>query len=153
MRGPFCHLWALRPAAIVDELLDTLFGNPSDDHRRAEAHEFISPAVVATSQEDRSGASAQSAHSLGPVQQRRDLLHAGSAGTPDREKIGAWKSYPAWSPNNTANNAPDGFFMDDPDTGIRFVQKGIELGVPLFCIHKGLPIPAFSMKYLDPVDS
>jgi predicted TIM-barrel fold metal-dependent hydrolase len=68
------------------------------------------------------------------------------------QTLGAWKSYPAWSPKNTANSAPDGFFMDDPDTGLRFVQKGIELGVPLFCIHKGLPIPAFSTKYLDPVD-
>jgi hypothetical protein len=68
------------------------------------------------------------------------------------KKIGAWKCYPAWSPVNTEQNAPDGWFLDDPATGIPFVQKGLELGVKTFCIHKGLPIPAFSTKYNDPVD-
>jgi hypothetical protein len=68
------------------------------------------------------------------------------------KKIGAWKCYPAWSPNNTEQNAQDGWFLDDPATGVRFVQKGLELGVKTFCIHKGLPIPAFSTKYNDPVD-
>jgi hypothetical protein len=67
-------------------------------------------------------------------------------------KIGAWKCYPAWSPNNTELVALDGWFMDDPNTGIPFVEKGIALGVPLFCIHKGLPIPAFSTTHLSPVD-
>lgn len=66
--------------------------------------------------------------------------------------IGAWKSYPAWDPTNTETTASNGFYMDDADTGLRFVQKGIELGVPLFCIHKGLPIPAFSTTHLDPSD-
>lgn len=67
-------------------------------------------------------------------------------------KVGAWKTYPAWSPNNTEQNAQDGYFYDDPKTGLRVVQKGLELGVGTFCIHKGLPIPAFSTKYNDPVD-
>lgn len=67
-------------------------------------------------------------------------------------RIGAWKSYPAWSPKNTETSAVDGFRMDDAETGIRFVEKGIQLGVPLFCIHKGLPIPAFSTEHLDPAD-
>jgi predicted TIM-barrel fold metal-dependent hydrolase len=67
-------------------------------------------------------------------------------------KIGAWKCYPAWSPQNTNTVANDGWWMDDEATGLRFVQKGVELGVPLFCIHKGLPIPAFSANYLNPVD-
>ncbi|MET0344131.1 MAG: amidohydrolase family protein [Polyangiales bacterium] len=66
--------------------------------------------------------------------------------------VGAWKTYPAWSPVNTETNAQDGYFYDDPKIGIPMVQKGLELGVGLFCIHKGLPIPAFSTKYNDPVD-
>jgi uncharacterized protein len=66
--------------------------------------------------------------------------------------IGAWKCYPAWSPENTEASALDGYRMDDPATGMRFVEKGISLGVPLFCIHKGLPIPAFSTQHLDPTD-
>jgi predicted TIM-barrel fold metal-dependent hydrolase len=65
--------------------------------------------------------------------------------------IGAWKCYPAWSPDNTEAVATDGWFMDDA-LGVPFVEKGLELGVPLFCIHKGLPIPAFSTRHLDPAD-
>jgi hypothetical protein len=66
--------------------------------------------------------------------------------------IGAWKCYPAWSPANTEAAATDGWFMDDPAVGVPFVEKGLALGVPLFCIHKGLPIPAFSTQHLDPAD-
>jgi hypothetical protein len=68
------------------------------------------------------------------------------------KKVGAWKTYPAWAPENTETNATGGWFYDDPATGIKLVQKGLELGVGTFCIHKGLPIPAFSTKYNDPVD-
>jgi hypothetical protein len=67
-------------------------------------------------------------------------------------RIGAWKCYPAWSPENTETVANDGWFLDDPGVGLAFVEKGIALGVPLFCIHKGLPIPAFSTRHLDPAD-
>jgi predicted TIM-barrel fold metal-dependent hydrolase len=42
--------------------------------------------------------------------------------------------------------------LDDPNTGLRFIQKGIDLGVGTFCIHKGLPIPGFSAEYNDPKD-
>jgi uncharacterized protein len=66
--------------------------------------------------------------------------------------IGAWKCYPAWSPENTEAVATDGWFMDDPALGVPFVEQGVALGVPLFCIHKGLPIPAFSTQHLDPAD-
>lgn len=67
-------------------------------------------------------------------------------------KIGAWKSYPAWSPENTEQSALNGFRFDDPVVGIPFIERGLKLGVPLFCIHKGLPIPAFSAEYNDPGD-
>lgn len=67
-------------------------------------------------------------------------------------KIGAWKSYPAWSPENTESAAYDGFWFDDPNTGIPFIERGLQLGVPTFCIHKGLPIPGFSAEYNDPRD-
>ena len=67
-------------------------------------------------------------------------------------KIGAWKSYPAWSPNNTEAAAVEGFRFDDPVVGIPFIERGLKLGVPLFCIHKGLPIPGFSTEYNNPDD-
>jgi hypothetical protein len=68
------------------------------------------------------------------------------------KKVGAWKTYPAWAPENTETSATGGWFYDDPQTGLKVVQKGLDLGVATFCIHKGLPIPAFSTKYNDPVD-
>jgi hypothetical protein len=68
------------------------------------------------------------------------------------KKVGAWKTYPAWAPENTETNAQGGWFYDDPATGLKVVQKGLELGVGTFCIHKGLPIPAFSTRFNDPVD-
>jgi uncharacterized protein len=47
----------------------------------------------------------------------------------------AWKLYPGFS-------IPKAFTMDDA-IGRAVIEKGIELGVPVFCIHKGLPIGAF----------
>lgn len=67
-------------------------------------------------------------------------------------KVGAWKAYPAWSPENTEQSAFDGYRFDDPVVGIPFIQRGMDLGVPLFCIHKGLPIPGFSADYNKPDD-
>ena len=68
------------------------------------------------------------------------------------KKVGAWKCYPAWAPENTETNATGGWFFDDPATGVKVLEQGLKLGVGTFCIHKGLPIPAFSTKYNDPVD-
>lgn len=67
-------------------------------------------------------------------------------------RVGAWKCYPAWAPENTESSATGGWFLDDEGTGLRFIEKGIELGVATFCVHKGLPIPAFSTQYNDPED-
>jgi predicted TIM-barrel fold metal-dependent hydrolase len=59
----------------------------------------------------------------------------------------AWKCYPAWGPE-----ANTGFFLDDPLLGIPFIEKGLELGVKLFCVHKGLPIPGFDVPHNHPED-
>jgi len=59
--------------------------------------------------------------------------------------VAAWKLYPA-------SGLDGGFFMTDPKMGIPIVQKGIDLGVPLFCIHKGLPIPGFNFEHNQPSD-
>jgi hypothetical protein len=49
--------------------------------------------------------------------------------------VAAWKLYPG-------AKLPTPFTMDGP-IGRAVIEKGIALGVPLFCIHKGLPIGAF----------
>lgn len=61
--------------------------------------------------------------------------------------LAAWKCYPAWGPNPNT-----GFFLDDPAIGIPFIEKGLSLGVNLFCVHKGLPIPGFDVEHNYPTE-
>ncbi|MEM6992099.1 MAG: amidohydrolase family protein [Myxococcota bacterium] len=60
--------------------------------------------------------------------------------------VGGWKCYPPWGPNGV------GWWLDDPRTGIPFIEHGRSLGVKTFCIHKGLPLPGFDGTHTDPRD-
>ncbi len=60
--------------------------------------------------------------------------------------VGAWKVYTPWGPNGT------GYYLDDTDTGIPMIQKGLALGVNLFCAHKGVPLPGFDTTHCNPRD-
>ena len=62
--------------------------------------------------------------------------------------VGGWKVYPAWVPPNRA----PGYFLDDPAIGIPMIEKGIELGMPTFCVHKGPGLPGFDPVYNDSRD-
>ncbi len=64
----------------------------------------------------------------------------------DERGVAAWKCYTPWGPTG------DGYWLDDATLGTPFIEKGIELGVPLFCCHKGLPILGFNETYTDPKD-
>lgn len=61
--------------------------------------------------------------------------------------IGGWKAYTGWEPEGG-----EGWFMDDPGTGIPFIEKGIELGVPIFCVHKGPLLPGFTEEFNNASD-
>jgi hypothetical protein len=64
----------------------------------------------------------------------------------------SWKAYPAWGPpDNGGAIGGVGYFLDD-ETGTKFVEKGLELGVPNFAIHKGLPIPGFDVEHNQPIE-
>jgi predicted TIM-barrel fold metal-dependent hydrolase len=60
--------------------------------------------------------------------------------------VGAWKVYTPWGPNGT------GYYLDDTDTGIPMIQKGLSLGVNLFAAHKGVPLPGFDTGHCNPRD-
>jgi uncharacterized protein len=60
--------------------------------------------------------------------------------------VGGWKLYPAWQPPHGS-----GFWMDDP-MGLAVIEKGRSLGVRVFSIHKGLPIPGFDLEHNYPWD-
>lgn len=62
--------------------------------------------------------------------------------------IGSWKCYTPWGPGGGVT----GFWLDDPEVGIPFIERGREVGVKVFCCHKGLPLPGFDNNYGDPKD-
>jgi len=61
-------------------------------------------------------------------------------------KVSGWKLYPQWGPNGV------GFFMDDEQYGIPFVEKVRASGIKVVCAHKGLPLPFLLYEYSDPTD-
>ena len=75
-------------------------------------------------------------------------IDAMSALVADYGPIGAWKCYTPWGPGDGVT----GFWLDDPATGIPFIERGRELGVKVFCCHKGLPLPGFDNSFGDPKD-
>jgi hypothetical protein len=64
----------------------------------------------------------------------------------------SWKAYPAWGPGmNGAALGGTGYFLND-EIGRRFIERGLELGIPNFAIHKGLPIPGFDVEHNQPIE-
>ncbi len=52
----------------------------------------------------------------------------------ERFAVSAWKTYTQYGPGGT------GFWLDDEETGIPFIEKARALGVKRVCVHKGFPI-------------
>jgi predicted TIM-barrel fold metal-dependent hydrolase len=65
-----------------------------------------------------------------------------------RETYGnhGWKCYPPWGPDGK------GWWLDDDAIGTPFIEKCLDLGEPLICIHKGFPLPGFDQEHSDPRD-
>jgi len=60
-----------------------------------------------------------------------------------------WKTYPPWG--SGSGSLPEGYWLHQ-DVGPMMIQKGIDLGAPIFCVHKGFPLNNFSPTYTDPMD-
>jgi uncharacterized protein len=56
-------------------------------------------------------------------------------------KVAAWKTYTQWGSDGR------GFWLDDEDTGIPFLEKAQALGVRLIAVHKGLPFGPQSYEH------
>lgn len=65
----------------------------------------------------------------------------------------SWKCYPAWRSDSypSSEGHARGYFLTDP-IGRKFIEAGLELGVPNFAVHKGLPIPGFDVEHNMPTD-
>ena len=57
----------------------------------------------------------------------------------------AWKLYTVWGPEGR------GWWLTD-EIGRRTIEHGIELGVPLFAVHKGLPLAGMVPEFTRPSD-
>lgn len=58
----------------------------------------------------------------------------------ERWKIDAWKLYPIWGPEGR------GYLLTE-DLGKRTIEKGLSLGLSMFAVHKGLPLPGQDPRY------
>jgi predicted TIM-barrel fold metal-dependent hydrolase len=65
----------------------------------------------------------------------------------------SWKCYPGWRSDSypSPEGYARGFFLTDP-IGRKFIETGLDLGVPNFSVHKGLPIPGFDVEHNAPTD-
>ena len=59
----------------------------------------------------------------------------------ERWNVCGWKTYTQFGPGGR------GFFLSDEDVGIPFIEKAIELDLPIICIHKGLPFGPQSYEH------
>jgi hypothetical protein len=58
----------------------------------------------------------------------------------ERWGVSAWKTYTQFGPGG-------GYRLDDPGTGIPFIEKARALGVKVICIHKGIPLGRDGYEY------
>jgi hypothetical protein len=64
----------------------------------------------------------------------------------DSGLVSTFKVYTAWGPGGV------GFELDDPAIGLPVVQHAHDLGVKVFCAHKGLPLLNFASTWNQPRD-
>ncbi|TXL78113.1 amidohydrolase [Vineibacter terrae] len=60
--------------------------------------------------------------------------------------IAAWKVYPQWGPRGV------GWWLDDPEVGIPFIEQARRIGVNNICMHKGLAFGGQEPRYASCVD-
>ena len=82
------------------------------------------------------------APNFGPLSGRLDDMSAKVAGG----HVAAFKVYTAWGPNG------QGFDLDDPRIGLPVLQRAHDLGIRVFCSHKGLPLMRFDAAHNGPRD-
>jgi predicted TIM-barrel fold metal-dependent hydrolase len=69
----------------------------------------------------------------------------------DRRPVG-WKVYTMGSASPADGQGGRGWYLDDEETGVRFLENARALGVPLVCAHKGisLMVPTGSPRDVGP---
>ncbi|MEX2245970.1 MAG: amidohydrolase family protein [Dehalococcoidia bacterium] len=78
----------------------------------------------------------------GPVQAQLDRMQARA----EAMDVAAWKVYTPYGPDG------NGWFLDDPVTGIPVIEQARALGVKTICAHKGLPLFGYDRENASPRD-
>lgn len=60
--------------------------------------------------------------------------------------IAAWKVYPQWGPKGV------GWWLDDPEIGLPFIEEARKIGIKNICMHKGFAFPGNEPKYSSAID-
>jgi len=70
----------------------------------------------------------------------------------ERYRPVGWKCYTMGSGDLATEDNTDGWYLDDEATGIPFLERARDLGVPLICAHKGisLMVPTGSPRDVGP---
>ena len=58
-----------------------------------------------------------------------------------RYRIDGWKTYTQWGPWWV------GYWLDDEDTGIPFIEQARAVGAPIICVHKGISLFGMAERY------
>jgi hypothetical protein len=82
------------------------------------------------------------APNFGPVAATLDRMEAQVAAG----RVASFKAYTAWGPGG------QGYSLTDPAIGLPTVQRAHDLGVKVFCAHKGLPLQRFDLSHNSPDD-
>ncbi len=59
----------------------------------------------------------------------------------ERWQIAAWKTYTQFGPGGK------GYWLDDEEFGVPFIEKARALGIKIICVHKGLSFPNMEKPY------
>jgi hypothetical protein len=82
------------------------------------------------------------APNVGPLGANLDAMTSAAAAG----DVAAFKVYTAWNPNGP------GWSLDDPSIGLPVLERAHDLGVRVFCAHKGLPLVHFDPSHNRPED-
>jgi hypothetical protein len=75
---------------------------------------------------------------LAPIEQQKEFMKQLHCST----RVQGWKMYPGFNPSSIDSRLNRGYFLTDP-AARELIQYGIELGVNVFSVHKGLAIGSF----------
>ena len=125
------------PTALCTATRTNNCGNPLENHEIAQTRELVN--ALAKSQRVVNHCMVTPNIEQALAFDMMEQIHSESG-------VAAWKCYTQFSPTGT------GWWLDDPNVGIPFIEKARSLGVKLVCVHKGLPFSGLDPLYASAED-